>query len=561
MFFSVGITEVDAELAHVVLTLIFGDSVVYTVLTELVDCECVFNWVRRVHFDCLSETIDVQIEVIHKSIGTGGPAVENSTLMNRATSTSAADLFAQTDLHAINPYAQIPADLDNDWMPERQSTRKRILRLALTKYLSLLLSSPFEVAQILLQIQYMSNRLEQADVEVDECAGLVDAQEDEASEPEPFDEDEDVFQRRYDEMNFRVSPNRPAPLKALPTDASGYIASNAIRPLYELSPPLCGGLWDTIKRVLRHRPEGVAALFKGLNVHFGQEMINSLCRPAVEDFLNDTFNLYISTLVPLIHQENYLPNLCTIVVSHMLVDGLLTSPLDIVRTRMIAQSSYPAHRKFSSSLACLWDLSSDSHVPNNDERTSLFSRIGCAVGNMYPHIRFSMFYYAMVPVLEQTPALIIHRYFKLSLSSSPLKYGVAQFLFSAVELLIRLPLETIRRRMHLQAAVPISSGTRVLWHDATIPATKFKTCVRVTDQVYLSHLDCIQRIIRDEELVTFESRPQKKYRRKRGPKSNFGGVCLLYRGFLSQLGTSMAVSVLSIISGLEIVDDSDFHYF
>src|SRR4051794_22347732 len=65
--------------------------------------------------------------------------------------------------------------------------------------------------------------------------------------------------------------------------------------------------------------------------HWTYEMLHMLLQPTLEGTLNDMFSLPDET-IPLVHLDAPLPNVATLVVSHLVI-GVLLSPLELVRTR------------------------------------------------------------------------------------------------------------------------------------------------------------------------------------------------------------------------------------
>lgn len=155
----------------------------------------------------------------------------------------------------------------------------------------------------------------------------------------------------------------------------------------------------------------------------------------------------------------------------------------------------------------------------------------------------------------------------MSATSNPLKYGVAYFFLATLELVVRMPLETIRRRLHLQPPVHRTSFGVVI-NNPTPLAAGLRSCLRTSEEVYYSPLDCAWRIINDEAIGTSPilSTDKTVVRKKRTLKKTLwsgwlGGWAQLYRGFLSQMGVNAMMAVLSVVSGLELVDERDTNYF
>jgi hypothetical protein len=155
-------------------------------------------------------------------------------------------------------------DYDDDLSEEQQLIPLKVI--AMTQLVTLLYETPFEVAQILLQVQSLPRpqNVEEAEVsekeqrnrlENQEYTWSTDTDDDITSE---VDSDEFKFNRRRDNSPEAVGRN------SIVKDEDGYILPiNHGRPRYQL-PPLRSGLWSTIGRLSSFRYEGLFSLWKGL---------------------------------------------------------------------------------------------------------------------------------------------------------------------------------------------------------------------------------------------------------------------------------------------------------
>lgn len=278
----------------------------------------------------------------------------------------------------------------------------------------------------------------------------------------------------------------------------------------------------------------------------------SYFQPRIEETLNDYFDLYDPSLIPLVHQDSFWPNLSTRVLSYSLIETCLT-PLALIRTRMMVQSLDPLHRQYRSPIHCLWAIL----------RTPGLSWIGI-LRNLFPNIGFTVFYHTIVALIQQSTPLIIHRLLKLSVTRNPYLYGLAFFTLSTLELLIRLPMDTVRRRLFIQQSGEMSGGRYVI-REPRSASTLMKTCVRTSDRYYWSAIDCAWHIVSDES-IGYEIQKRKRTKDgkgyRRGLKDGWiGGVMQLYRGFWFHTKSNMVVSILTVLSGVEITEESDYLYF
>ncbi|CAG8742100.1 13506_t:CDS:2, partial [Racocetra fulgida] len=358
-----------------------------------------------------------------------------------------------TTVHPLRPY-YVPQNTDHYYTPlgnvtnskvernhklineESQSAIKEIFSLGLIKYISTAISNPFEVAKTLLQVQYLPNE-DVVPVTVEGNSATLDS-DDEASD------DEGIYARKTLDSN---SPGFRQPKNA---DIHGYIDTDiydeSTRPAY-MVPPLEHGVWETVKTLKGHSTEGLRSLWKGQFTNWLYEIGHVFLQPTFEGALNDAFDLYDDT-IPLIYLDRVGPNIATLIVSHV-VAGVILSPLEVVRTRLVVQTASPVHKKYSGTFDCLRQMIKEEGL------TSLYWS-----HNLVPSIVF----HTICPLLECTVPLIIDRVFHINPTDSPILYGLAQLGLSTLQLLITLPIETIRKRLHCQivSRVPEKSFATVV---------------------------------------------------------------------------------------------------
>lgn len=305
-------------------------------------------------------------------------------------------------------------------------------------------------------------------------------------------------------------------------DANGYVIrksvyDDATRPAYQLK-PLEGGVWNTIGKLMKQPHEGWRSLFKGQYTNWLYEILHLFLQPTLEGSLNDLFGLYDDT-IPLVHLDRVGPNLATLVGSHLLV-GILLSPLELIRTRLIVQSASPLHRKYKGPLHAL--------------RTILAEEGGLKGLYLSHNLVPTILYHTVTPLLQNTTSLIIDRIFKISASDSPFMYSLAELGLNMLEVIITLPLETIRKRMQCQIRTRTPGKKR------------FATVVALRPVPYTGVMDACYRIIREEG-----------GRRKKGNKLKKRGLFTgwglrgLYQGFSMQCTSNIILFVLHAINGIE----------
>ncbi|CAO3681433.1 unnamed protein product [Rhizopus stolonifer] len=308
-----------------------------------------------------------------------------------------------------------------------------------------------------------------------------------------------------------------------------------------MAPMQGGGVLEILTLIVKQPTEGWKSLFKGQRVTWVYEMLRTILRPALESSLNDVFGLYDDT-IPLMHLDNVTPNITTLVASHLVV-GILLSPLEIVRTRLVVQSASPLCSKYKGPFHAL---------------RTMFSEEGGIQGvylskNLVP----TLLYHGITPLLSCSAPLIIARTLGISAVDSPVLYGAAEFALSTLGLLMMLPLETIRKRLHCQVS---SNGD------------PFRSTVALRPVPYRGILDAVYKIMK-EEGTRNKSSAQKRLVRKKAkfsdsdatdtdedifprPKqtrsvTSAWGIHGLYRGFTMQLAANAMVFVFHAMNGLE----------
>ncbi|KAI7907609.1 mitochondrial carrier domain-containing protein [Cokeromyces recurvatus] len=296
--------------------------------------------------------------------------------------------------------------------------------------------------------------------------------------------------------------------------------------------------------------EGWRSLFKGQRVTWIYDMLRTVLRPALESSLNDVFGLYDDTTIPLLHLDSITANMATMIVSHLVI-GVLLSPLEIIRTRLIVQSASPHCSKYKGLFHAL---------------RTMFSEEGGIRGvylskNLVP----TLFYHTMSPLISCSTPLLIARLLHISATDSPILYGAAELTLSTLGLLITLPLETIRKRLQCQTTNPI----------------EFKTTVALRPQPYRGLLDALYKILKEEGTRYKRNNNRKKAKVKNNKKrwssesdttesdisfsnqqkhtpppppplrTSAWGIRGLYRGFSMQMAANIMLFVFQTMNVLE----------
>ncbi|KAI9311010.1 mitochondrial carrier domain-containing protein [Dichotomocladium elegans] len=346
-----------------------------------------------------------------------------------------------------------PELFDVDNRSPLKSTTTKFTTYAGFKYFRTMCTSPFEVGTTLLQVQYTPH-------ESIEVFGFRDPQSlsgssmsalYETGAPSSSDDDEDGF--------FSGSAQQRQ------TDVSSiHSCSRRTRTI----PVMNGGVLDILSRIVRQPTEGWRSLFKGQRATWIHGLLWDLLQPALEGLLNDFFGLYDDT-IPLTHLDRIVPNLSTLVASHIVV-GLLLAPLETIRTRLIVQSSAPHVAKYKGIYHAFKTICREEGGIR-----SLY------VSSLTPTI----LYYTARPLISSSIPIVIDRTLGISAPDSPVLYSAAEFSLRTLGLLITLPLETIRKRIQCQAR---AKDNRII----------FETAVVVRPVPYKGFFDALYKIMKEE---------------------------------------------------------------
>ncbi|EKM83485.1 hypothetical protein AGABI1DRAFT_110137 [Agaricus bisporus var. burnettii JB137-S8] len=404
---------------------------------------------------------------------------------------------------------------------------KSVLASALLQYTSTALVNPWEVGRLLLQVQWVPRDAGEPEAEDDY---IVEEQEEPLSDSS--DNDDTYF---ADPHTTGTAKRYPAPR---PTDEQGYVIRRSVleegtRPEYIIPVGSVDGVWNMIKRVGRFRFEGWLALWKGLLTSTIAEMLSTSIQPSINQFLQ---SLFLPSMSPFHQPPVFLP-----IASHVLT-GILISPLDLVRTRLIVQSFATRHRVYSGPIDALQKILRDEGGlkgiylhPNLLIPTLLDSTIRPIVYFALPTIIAS--YFGTAHITEE---------------SHPLAWGCTELAASCIGLLVTLPIETIRRRLQVQVR-----GT----------AEPIKGCVELRPAPYNGVVDAFWHILTEErsDLPITPRRARRRNSKKDGQEEEkeddeaesmwkHTGIGQLYRGLGTRLGASAIYFVLHLLLSREETD-------
>ncbi|KAI9068019.1 mitochondrial carrier [Trametes sanguinea] len=223
------------------------------------------------------------------------------------------------------------------------------------------------------------------------------------------------------------------------------------------------------------------------------------------------------------------------------------APLDLVRTRLIVQSSVPRHRTYSGPLDAL--------------RQILAHEGGLRGVYLHPHLLIPTLLdstlHALVPLT--LPGLVAAQLglgAHLAPETHPVQWNVAELLGGVLGSLVLLPFETVRRRLQVQ-----TRGT----------ARPIRACVELRPAPYNGMVDAFWHIL-TEERSDLPLKPHRRHRRRRSEAGKgkaradaqaedededaageseswwrHTGVGQLYRGLGMRVGASVVVFVLALV--------------
>ncbi|KIP06926.1 hypothetical protein PHLGIDRAFT_127964 [Phlebiopsis gigantea 11061_1 CR5-6] len=393
---------------------------------------------------------------------------------------------------------------------------------ALLQYATTAVAVPWDVSKTLLQVQWIPRDLDTIP----------------AREVEYEDEDESN-ETSHEEESYFADPQvleQESPLPRL-TDEKGYVirqsvADEDLLPEYVIPVGSASGVWDMIGRLRAFRPEGWLSLWKGLLTTTVQEMLSSALQPVVRSLLE-------TLLSPLfgLTSSSFNPPPILVPIAAQILTGFILSPLDLVRTRLMVQSSVPRHRSYSGPIDALNKiLEHEGGIRGVYFHPHLFlpTMLDCALRSVVPFALPGL----IASALSITP------------EAHPIALNCIELIGSLSSLLITIPFETVRRRLQVQVR-----GT----------AKPLKACVELRPVPYNGMVDAFWHIL-TEERSDIPLQPTRRRRKSVGSKAKVEeeenrerwmrstGLGQLYRGLGLRLGASVVVFVLALLGAKEEAD-------
>lgn len=456
---------------------------------------------------------------------------------------------------AKNRYLSSDPDMASFGGSERLSAGVVVKGLAVSaalQFTSTCLAMPFEVGKLLLQVQWVPKeqvweKMHASGKGAPPRPPPIEMEEDPWSDERGWDEpeaeaDDDADPDTYF-RDMSAPPSDKKQTSSRRTDDQGYVMRSGVddgdaRPEYVMPLVVKGGVWEMIKTLARSR-EGWMALWKGTLTTFLLDVSTNTIQPLISGF----FSLFAPTAMnpmPIAFSPKPVTTLTLLMVSH-LVTGVLLSPLDLVRTRLVAQSTLPMHRKYAGPLTAL--------------RSILCEEGGWRTTYFHPTLLIpTLLDYLLRPLLTLGSPLLIENVLHLDPSSVPVSYALAELVLSTLSLCITLPVETVRRRLQLQYHEPLRparvGGLPPVRHGNTARCG-LRTCVETRPAPYSGVFDAVYRIITEETSIVSHVRHRSDVPKTLVERvySSLGGLRNLFRGFGMGFTANLLVFVLTLVTG------------
>ncbi|KAK3997536.1 mitochondrial carrier domain-containing protein [Cladorrhinum sp. PSN332] len=352
-----------------------------------------------------------------------GPRAFTQSNSTGKYATKARDIFSDID---YKNYLAEPS-------PSVVQTVKDVLDELLWKYTSVLMAQPFEVAKTIMQVRSQDD-LGGLEAAAEEAAAEA-ARQKKASQRIPmydderqaYDSDSDAEEMAYFSSNHPRAQS-PTLSRSRRRDSSPTESPRLPKPIpaHQLAIRTPNSVLEVIAQVWQK--EGAWGVWKGSNATFLYSVLQSLLENWSRSLLSALFNV---PDLGLKHDTDRLIDIASpypwaslcVAAAAAVVTGLILSPLDLVRTRLVITSTTRASRRTLSALRSL---------PSYFCPSSLF----------FPTILHSLVH----PLLTLSTPLVLRTQFLIDKELAPTTFSIAKFCSSTAALLIKLPLETVLRR-------------------------------------------------------------------------------------------------------------------
>ncbi|KAG1871137.1 mitochondrial carrier domain-containing protein [Suillus tomentosus] len=401
---------------------------------------------------------------------------------------------------------------------------------ALLQYTSTALVMPLEVGKLLLQIQWIPKDAPAPSSQIYEEEEEEETLSDSTNEDESYFADPAASHTKY-----------PAPK---PVDDQGYVIRTSVledgtRPEYIIPVGSMNGTWDMVKRIATFRGEGWLSLWKGLLTSCIHDVLFSNVQPLVDNIIH---SIFLSSAAGL-----YRPPLLLPVASHV-ITGFLLSPLDLVRTRLVAQSAMQRYRTYTGPFDALRQI-----IAQEGGIRSIYFHPQLLIPTILDNGLRPLLHILMPTLIAPRLGFGPH----VAPDTSPIAWAFAQVLGSMASLLITLPIETVRRRLQVQ-----TRGT----------AKALRTCAETRPVPYNGVVDALWHIVTEERSdLPIKRRSKSRKQQAEHTEENDSndlfaekqdesrwlrntGIGQLYRGMRMRVGVSVIVLLLTTFGGQREVD-------
>ncbi|KJK75113.1 hypothetical protein H634G_09459 [Metarhizium anisopliae BRIP 53293] len=352
-------------------------------------------------------------------------------------SASSANPFAVGNVTGTARYASkardVLADIDykdylNDSSPSVIQNAKELVEELIWKYTSVLMAQPFEVAKTILQAR---DQDENAVWATTEPGGLKRQSSSQAGSIYDYnDSDSEGDEAAFFTSNTPGTPspsyNRSLGNRRVTSPLQSQAPKRPMIPEHYITIRRPDSILDVIGQLWQK--DGAWGVWKGSNATFLYTVLQSLLENWSRSFLSAIFNVpdlgVKDDIDRLIDIASPYPWASLFVAATAAVaTGVLLSPLDIVRTRLIMTPISKGQRRTLATLRAL-----PSYL--------------CPSAIAIPTVLNSLIH----PLLTLSTPLVLRTRFLIDSQVSPMTFSVAKFFASSAAILIKLPIETTLRR-------------------------------------------------------------------------------------------------------------------
>ena len=368
---------------------------------------------------------------------------------------------------------KIPDSYLDEFLETELETQKpftALLNYFSLKFASAALLNPLETCKTLMQVQ-------------NSCVVVMDEVDNSQEELEAK-----RMKKIREAENYLMSTSLTPSFERREADSLGYVKEEPVGRL--LLPNLKAGTVYNCARIVAHR-QGLFSLWQGQLTSW----TCSLCQDVIETVGDEIMDAVIEKddrFASLIDNWKYEIGSN---VGIQLISGILLSPLDLVKTRLMVQSSMAHERKYTGPYNALKTIAREEGFLS-----------------LYRNIFLTAAYHFIIPVTRYVPNFLLSRYIERTDANlvGTCFYVALRFVCSSLQLLFSMPIETVRKRLQVQ-------------HNA-ITSRPFYKRIAISHIRYNGAFDCFIRIIREE------------------------GFSSLYQGFKMQLLSNTASNIVLLFN-------------